>query len=658
MRRPVARFLIARNPETATLVHTLRQSQATDILEQGQVGEDIGDLKTPGQTETIDLEWREARNFSDYDRRLRQWLRVCRDRFPHRFTNPAISPHQTSFDDGLHAQPPAQLMASLSQEDLNDLPGLQLAPLNHLAGVASRCSTVPRPTFSSRDHAALGDQLDRDQYRITETEALCPDLFSNQGDDFLPPPGISYERHRPEQTLLYRIIKEHWPRFQKHLERQGKQLPAYVIQEFEDFLKCGCLQHGFLRVQCESCHAEKILGFSCKRRGICPSCGARRMADSAAHLVDGIFPERPIRQWVLSFPFQLRFLFATEPQVLTKVLSIVHRVIGTDYIKRAGLTVSSGAQTGAVTLLQRAGSALNLNPHLHILAVDGAFNKHGAFYPVKPPSTEHLDALTHTIALRVARYLERVGYLVRDAESDYLDLQTEDDDAMATLIGASISYRLAFGPNAGRKALTLQTIPATTTTPTAGELVSNQASFSLHAGTACKPTQKKKLERLCRYITRSAISEKRLSLASNGNVVYQLKTPYDDGTTHVVLSPMEFMGRLAALVPKPRMNLTRFHGVFSPNSKLRGKVVPAKAKDERSDKASGYGQTWAQRLKRVFAIDTEKCEKCGGTMKVIACIEDPEVIDKILKHLGLDECSTVGNRSPPNPTGADIFALS
>ena len=82
------------------------------------------------------------------------------------------------------------------------------------------------------------------------------------------------------------------------------------------------------------------------------------------------------------------------------------------------MTVSSGAQTGAVTLLQRAGSALNLNPHLHILAVDGAFNKHGAFYPVKPPSTEHLDALTHTIALRVARYLERVGYLVRDAESD------------------------------------------------------------------------------------------------------------------------------------------------------------------------------------------------------------------------------------------------
>lgn len=167
----------------------------------------------------------------------------------------------------------------------------------------------------------------------------------------------------------------------------------------------------------------------------------------------------------------------------------------------------------------------------------------------------------------------------------------------------------------------------------------------MHAGTACKPNQKKKLERLCRYITRPAISEKRLSLASNGNVVYQLKNPYNDGTTHVILSPMEFMGRLAALVPKPRMNLTRFHGVFSPNSKLREKVVPVK--DKPSHKPSGYGMTWAQRLKRVFRIDIEKCEKCGGKMKVIACIEEPEVIDKILKHLGLDRATDPHNRSPP-----------
>ena len=130
-----------------------------------------------------------------------------------------------------------------------------------------------------------------------------------------------------------------------------------------------------------------------------------------------------------------------------------------------------------------------------------------------------------------------------------------------------------------------------------------------------------------------------------------LKTPYDDGTSHVVLSPMEFMGRLAALVPKPRVNLTRFHGVFSPNSRLREFVVPAKPGDEAVARAQRgnkvYSMTWAQRLKRVFAIEIEKCEKCGGKVKIIACIEDPEVIQKILKHLRLDDASQTRNRSPP-----------
>ena len=172
---------------------------------------------------------------------------------------------------------------------------------------------------------------------------------------------VNYERHRPETTLLYQIIQEHWPAFQVELGKQGKHLPKFVTQEFEEYLKCGRLEHGFLRVQCESCHHEKLVAFSCKRRGFCPSCGARRMADSAAHLVDEVLPEKPIRQWVLSVPFQLRYLFATQPQVMSKVLAIVHRVISTYLIRRAGLSVKSGAQAGAITLIQRFGSALNLH---------------------------------------------------------------------------------------------------------------------------------------------------------------------------------------------------------------------------------------------------------------------------------------------------------
>lgn len=124
------------------------------------------------------------------------------------------------------------------------------------------------------------------------------------------------------------------------------------MREFEDYLKCGRLEHGFLRVRCESCHAEHLVAFSCKRRGFCPSCGVRRMVESAALLVDDVFPEQPVRQWVLSVPFPLRFLFASRPDVM----GLVYRNIATHLIKKAGFTKKT-AQTGAVTLIQRFGSA-------------------------------------------------------------------------------------------------------------------------------------------------------------------------------------------------------------------------------------------------------------------------------------------------------------
>jgi hypothetical protein len=139
------------------------------------------------------------------------------------------------------------------------------------------------------------------------------------------------------------------------------------------------------------------------------------MADSAAHLVDNVFPERPVRQWVLSVPYQLRYLFAIQPEVIAKALAIVHRVISTWLIRRAGLTVKSGAQTGAVTLIQHFGSALNAHLHFHMLYIDGVFDQHGRFCPIREPSTDDLDFITHQLARRVSRYLEKAGYLVRDA---------------------------------------------------------------------------------------------------------------------------------------------------------------------------------------------------------------------------------------------------
>ncbi len=142
-----------------------------------------------------------------------------------------------------------------------------------------------------------------------------------------PHPDGTYQRHQPEQTLLYQIVAQNYSAFRDLMEAQGKELPTYIQREFDDFLKCGRLEHGFLRVRCDDCHSEHLVAFSCKRRGFCPSCGARRMTESAALLVDDVLPRQPVRQWVLSFPFQLRYLFANRPAVMGKVLSTVYRVI-------------------------------------------------------------------------------------------------------------------------------------------------------------------------------------------------------------------------------------------------------------------------------------------------------------------------------------------
>ena len=448
-----------------------------------------------------------------------------------------------------------------------------------------------------------------------------------------------YARHRPEQTLLYQLVEQYYPAFVEHLAARERRLPAHVVREFEDYLKCGRLEHGFLRVRCADCHAERLVAFSCKRRGFCPSCGARRMAEGAALLVDEVLPREPLRQWVLSVPFALRYLFATDPAVMGQVLGIVTRAIASYLIKAAGYHHAT-AQTGAVTLIQRFGSALNLNIHFHILVLDGVYvttSDRLTFRRVPAPTVAALEKLVRRISARVGRALERQGLLVRDLEDPFLTVDSPDGAGFDALLGHSITYRIALGAHQGRKAFTLQTVPAATEAID-GKLA-RAAGFSLHAGVASEAHEREKLERLCRYITRPAVSTERLSLTAQGNIRYRLKTPYRDGTTDVVFEPLDFMARLAALVPTPRVNLTRYHGVFAPNHRLREQVTPAKRgrRDAETTNeptpAPHVSMTWAQRLKRVFKIEIETCAHCGGAVKVIASIEDPAVIKQILAPL-------------------------
>ena len=458
----------------------------------------------------------------------------------------------------------------------------------------------------------------------------------------------AYHRHRPEQSALYSIISKHYPHFVREIERVGGHLPGFVRQEFEDYLRCGLLEHGFLRVKCDGCLHEHLVAFSCKRRGFCPSCGARRMVESAAHLVDHVFPEAPVRQWVLTFPFLLRFLLAAQPAALSQVLAVVQRGISTFLIHHAGLKVSSGARTGAVTLIQRFGSALNLNVHLHMLFLDGAYtfsDNRTCFHRARRPTDLELARLLDTLSRRIARVLERQGLLIPEPVHPYLDL--EPGSSLDHLQAASIQYRIAIGPHTGRKALTLYSVPPTEDAPN-NVLLAKLAGFSLHAATVCEAYQRSRLERLCRYITRPPIATKRLSVDGRGRVVYQYKQPFRDGSTHVILEPLDFMARLAALVPRPRLNLTRFHGVFAPNFKHRQRIVPRRGQGRVDADKPMAPMTWVQRLNRVFAIDIETCPHCGGTLRVIACIEEPALIARILGHVQQrEELNGPLTRAPP-----------
>ena len=186
----------------------------------------------------------------------------------------------------------------------------------------------------------------------------------------------------------------------------------------------------------------------------------RRMAQSAAHLVDKVIPRVPVRQWVLSFPIPLRIVFAAHPELLTPVLRIIHRVITRFLLKQAGLKRAT-ADTGAVTLIQRFGSAANLNIHLHCLVLDGVYRRAAGepvFQQARAPTRDELQGLLDKIIARLLKTLTRQGYLVEEqGMTTIADMDT--DNPLASLQAASCTYRIALGPRAGQKVLSLRTVP-------------------------------------------------------------------------------------------------------------------------------------------------------------------------------------------------------
>jgi len=358
-----------------------------------------------------------------------------------------------------------------------------------------------------------------------------------------------------------------------------RPVPRFVERELRAFLRCGIPAYGFVRAHCDGCGLDRVVAFSCKGRGFCPSRGGRRMADTAAHLVDRVLPEVPVRQWVLSLPFALRYRPAYDAPLVRDVLAIFVQSVFTSLRRRARKQWAIARGHGdAVTFVQRFGDALNLNVHFHSLVLDGVYarSENGAlrFHPLPPPDDVEVERVARQVARRLARLLERRGLGDDAAAGD--DILATEEPLLASLYAASITSRVATGSRAGQRVLRMgDRIDAGDLPVLQGERCATVGGVSVHANVAVPARDRRRLERLCRYGARPPVATERLSRLEDGRLLYRLKHRWRDGTTHVVFTPQELVEKLAALVPPPRFHLVRYHGVLGPCGSERDRIVPA-----------------------------------------------------------------------------------
>ena len=455
---------------------------------------------------------------------------------------------------------------------------------------------------------------------------------------------MPYVPRLSQSTPLFRCLEQHLNTFIERSDLAGG-LPFFVKRELLKFSECGVLAHGFARLRCTDCKDDRLVPFSCKGRGFCPSCGGRRMSDTAAYLSEVILYKRPVRQWVLTFPVWLRRAVAHSQRLASRILAIHIKEIESYFCSRS----SSRGQIGAVTVIQRFGGALNLNPHFHTLVPDGLFVKTkvgtAQFRPVGPPTTSDINRILHRIMQGILRFLQNNGFAMSRKLGGH---------ALNDCVDASIGQYQLLGASPGNRLPSTKVDGPQPNIRFDNRLVAKSEGFSLHAGVYVPATDPGGLELLCRYVARPAISQKRLSMRADGHMVYRLRSPWRDGTTEIVFSPLDFIARLAALVPPPRSNLIRYHGVFAPAAKLRKSAISSGLSEALVRKPNRTNPVrrnllWAELMARVFGVNVLRCPKCGGECRVIAMIDDPPVIRKILGHMGLptEPIELAPARGPP-----------
>ena len=337
------------------------------------------------------------------------------------------------------------------------------------------------------------------------------------------PRSALYRRRQPERTLLYRTVQAHLATWLAlHDEDAGETAPAASEREFRRYLECGILAHGFARARCVDCGYDFFVAYSCKCRGVCPSCTTRRMVETAAHLADHVIARLPVRQWVLCVPKRLRYHLERDPAVLNAALHIFLSAIER-VLRQHSSGAGAASRLGAVVFIHRFGALLNTHLHFHCVIVDGVFDADAAagvsFHPASTLDAPAIGAVQAAVRRRMLRVLERRGLLT-----------PEDAQVMAAW--------------------------------------EHGGGFSVDAKVRIEAHEREGLERLLRYCARPAFALERLREIDPEHLVYESVKPGPKGNVSLMLTPMQLLDRLAALI-RPARRHGPDHSLRSSASLLR-----------------------------------------------------------------------------------------
>jgi hypothetical protein len=415
----------------------------------------------------------------------------------------------------------------------------------------------------------------------------------------------AYRRRSPADTPLYRAVQNHLETFLAlcHDDWEDERISPHAERELRAYLECGILAHGFARARCGECGHDFLVAFSSKGRAVCPSCNSRRMAEIAAHLVDHVLPPLPVRQWVLSLPKRLRYHIQRDREALNSSLRVFLDEIER-HLRAHGPGAGPEARAGAVAFIHRFGSSLNQHTHFHVCVIDGIFEPdpdHGVrFIAVDELDADDAAAVQRRLRQRILRAFVRSGILDKDERRDM-------------------------------------------------EQWSHGGGFSLDATVRIEANDRRGLERLLRYCARPPFAAERIEELDRHRLIYHLPKPGPDGRTQLILSPLELIERIAALVPPARQHRHRYFGVLAPNAPLRAAVTAlapeaiaaqpsaVQTSGEEADESvyrSPARYLWAMLLARIYEAFPLTCPQCGTQMRIVAFITETAPLQRILSHIG------------------------